>query len=199
MNWPHEFSEWFWEPFQNVQFGNEFATGSLCRPFQLYVPNSNLRICSIQLQFWEWFLKLFWNSELQLNCAPGSSVSVTLSTSVKSSFIAQLIGWEWALCFQHYCALLLLRRGAEIITSNVRLCNKHLSLSLSLSYTLSSLTEWKGYWRKQELGVDQRDNYNSKRETTGDRPIQRLFRQSTLRIHHNSSNPIAAPLPPPTL
>ena len=48
------------------------------------------------------------------------------------------------------------RRSAEIITSNVRLRNKH------LYHSLLSLNE-RGFGEKQELGVDQRDNYNRER------------------------------------
>ena len=78
LNWPQEISEWFWESSRNTQFGNDSQTGSLCKSFQLYGPNPNLgiklrinfRISSIQLQLWEWFSEWFWNSELQLNCAP---------------------------------------------------------------------------------------------------------------------------------
>ena len=94
---------------------------------------------------------------------------------------------ESSVCFHWRRCCCLCCRSAEIITSNVRLRNKH------LYHSLLSLNE-RGFGEKQELGVDQRDNYNRERAR---QPVIDPFngfsdRQSTLRIHHNSSNPIAA-------
>ena len=82
------------------------------------------------------------------------------------------------------------RRSAEIITSNVRLRNKH------LYHSLLSLNE-RGFGEKQELGVDQRDNYKGE---SGDRPIQRLFRPTDRHSEFIIILQIQSPPPlPPTL